>query len=214
MRPMAGLRHVLLAAVFAALQLSNGVLSQVTQCVFPTSSIIGTPLLSAIRSSGGEGGSVQVVTILDMQVTCLAVNEKDVYRQASVVVRYDTDLSSMTNVTGHLTIECGSDDLYIPNGDIEPNVPESLFNTPTRYDCAACLTSAAPGAGTYDPDTNCIGKPSILILKLIVDYPLFINSIFTHACHPLFCIVACKSPSKKEDYYVPQSIVTSPHDSH
>ena len=164
MRPMAELRHVLLAVVFTALQLSNGVLSQVTQCVFPSSINIGSPLLSSIVSMGGEGGNQGPLIILDLHVTCLAVEKRGVYREASVAVRYNTSVE--TNSTTHFTVSCStSDNEYVAKGSREA-APDSLFSVPTRRDCAACSSNGG-GSSRFDPVTNCIGKPILLHLSLI-----------------------------------------------
>lgn len=172
---MARLRHVVLAVVFTVLQLFNGVLSQVSQCVFPSSSIIHAPLVQSIASSGGEGAEIENVTILDLHVTCLAVRELDMYREASVVVRYNSAMS--TNVIDHFTVSCfnNNNNLFYNPKEREPNVAASLFNVQTRYDCAACSNSGG-GSLTIDMEANCIGKSAeIFHLFLIMGFtcPLF-----------------------------------------
>lgn len=121
------------------------------------------PSLQQIQDLFQDPPKSNPVYITEIHFTCLAVRGIRLYDSASVVVRYNTTMS--TNQSARFELKCKSESnkmTWERSSMPQMNTNYSLFNLKTRYNCFECVSrSSGPHKhAKMDIDTvaHCRGK--------------------------------------------------------
>ena len=119
------------------------------------------PSLQQIQDLFQDDPNSNPVYITEIHFTCLAVRGIRLYDSASVVVRYNTTMS--TNQSARFELECMSKSnkmTWKQSSMPQMNTNYSLFNLKTRYNCFECVSSSPHKKAKMDFDTvaHCRGK--------------------------------------------------------
>ena len=135
-------------------------------CPLPTAGEINVLLQSQLSGSGNPG----IITLLNYNFPCLAVNGRDRYRHVSVATNYT--VGNMT-FTAQFQLRCssnGESDRFFISGT-EQSAPPAAF-TVSRRDCWTC----APNQ--LDPITQCLGELCTRMYFIALTYiPTSVNSV-------------------------------------
>ena len=146
--------------VFALVLLRNLTPATSQDCSLPDDAAINTHLRSLLISLGGEGATL-VTTLFDHHFTCLAVGgSRDMYRQASVVVRYAKNTAT-GQFTAQFPLRCTSGN-WDRKGQLDQAPLANVFNIITRRDCFICTTDNSNPVFTINTAADCACKCIIL----------------------------------------------------
>ena len=157
---------VAIAAVLVAFSVS--LTSSQLECAEPSFSDLEN-VISRIISTG-ENPTIPTINVLSVQPVCLAVSDqRDRYRLFSVVVQYTcvgSDRCPGGTATEQIESECVNgvwgNAVLGATEDTRRTDPTANLATPTRRDCAFCLSDAFIVRNdltlTTNATTHCVGK--------------------------------------------------------
>ena len=143
------------------------------------------PSLQQIQDLFQDDPKSNPVYITEIHFTCLAVRGIQLYDSASVVVRYNTTMS--TNESARFELKCMSKSnkmTWKRSSMPQMNTNYSLFNLKTRYNCFECVSPASPRphkAAKKDIDTvaHCRGKCIIHYDSISQQFHVIFTSMLT-----------------------------------
>ena len=103
------------------------------------------PSLQQIQDLFQDYHKSNPVYITEIHFTCLAVRGIQLYDSASVVIRYNTTMSTNESVRFELKCKSKSNKMTWERSSMpQMNTNYSLFNLKTRYNCFECVSPVPP----------------------------------------------------------------------